>query len=501
MTMSKDTEKRADPSVGELRTNPRDESRILNREPKFRGLDKFAKLLGAEIQGNDPIAPEDKKDRRYFKLFTLWFSMNFNLLSVSTGMSGTLGFGLGLRDCSLIILFFSLLVALVAPYLSLFGVKLGIRQMIQARFSFGKYGVAIPLVLNMATIVGYAILGSILGGQALSAINPESLSVNVGIVILAVINLVLIFFGSRIIHQFDLYAWFPTLLAILVAVGCGGNKLYNQVDTEPATASNVLSFASLIAGFFLSWASIASDFTTYYDSQARSTSVFATSYLGLVVSSVPLMVLGAAIGGAVPNIPAWEEGYTSNSVGGVLAAMLEPVGGFGKFLLVLLALSGLANMVGSVYALTLNFQALFWLVRIRIPRLVFTLVATALIIPVGIKVAADFLSSLSNFLGIIGYWSACFSAVVLVEHFVFRKGLMESYDLDVWDKAKALPTGAAAIVASICSFGMVIPGMSQVWFTGPVAVYTGDIGFEMAFVLTAVFYVPFRYVERKMIGH
>jgi purine-cytosine permease-like protein len=28
-------------------------------------------------------------------------------------------------------------VALVAPYLSLFGVKLGIRQMIQARFSFG----------------------------------------------------------------------------------------------------------------------------------------------------------------------------------------------------------------------------------------------------------------------------------------------------------------------------------------------------------------------------
>lgn len=130
---------------------------------------------------------------------------------------------------------------------------------------------------------------------------------------------------------------------------------------------------------------------------------FTPSYIGLVVGGVPLIILGAAIGGAVPNVPAWEEGYNSTNVGGVLAAMLQPVGGFGKFLLVLLALSVLDNMVSSVYALTLYFQALFWLLRIRLPRLVYTIVATAIIIPVAIRVAAEFLSSLSNFLGIIGY--------------------------------------------------------------------------------------------------
>ncbi|KAK7222397.1 hypothetical protein V2G26_010400 [Clonostachys chloroleuca] len=285
--------------------------------------------------------------------------MNFNLLAISAGMSGTLGFGLGLRDCSLIILFFALLISLAAPYLSLFGVKLGLRQMIQARFSFGKYGVAIPLILNIATLFGYAIL-------------------------------------------FDLYAWFPTLVAILVAVGCSGKHLHNQSVTEPATASSVLSFASLIAGFFLPWSAIASDFTTYFDSSSKA-HAFTPSYIGLVVGGVPLIILGAAIGGAVPNVPAWEEGYNSTNVGGVLAAMLQPVGGFGKFLLVLLALSVLDNMVSSVYALTLYFQALFWLLRIRLPRLVYTIVATAIIIPVAIRVAAEFLSSLSNFLGIIGY--------------------------------------------------------------------------------------------------
>jgi hypothetical protein len=37
--------------------------------------------LFVETQGNEPIPPERQTDRRYYKLFTLWFSMNFNLLS------------------------------------------------------------------------------------------------------------------------------------------------------------------------------------------------------------------------------------------------------------------------------------------------------------------------------------------------------------------------------------------------------------------------------------
>lgn len=213
-----------------------------------------------------------------------------------------------------------------------------------------------------------------------------------------------------------------------------------------------------------------------------------------------MMILGVAIGGAVPNVPSWEEGYHSNSVGGVLGAMLKPVGGFGKFILVLLAVSVLANVAGTVYALTLNFQALFYIVRIRIPRLVYTVVVTAIIIPVAIKVAESFLDSLSNFLGVIGYWPACFVAVVLLEHHVIRKGKLENYNLEAWENAKALPSGLAALGASVCSFGLVIPSMSQIWYTGPIAERTGDIGFELAFATTALLYLPFRKLEIKLRG-
>jgi hypothetical protein len=42
---------------------------------------KIASLLGVELQGSEPIAPEQQTERQYFKLFTLWFSMNFNLIA------------------------------------------------------------------------------------------------------------------------------------------------------------------------------------------------------------------------------------------------------------------------------------------------------------------------------------------------------------------------------------------------------------------------------------
>lgn len=46
-------------------------------------------------------------------------------------------YGLGLRDCALVILFFTLVTTIPPAYLSTWGPKTGMRQMIQGRFSFG----------------------------------------------------------------------------------------------------------------------------------------------------------------------------------------------------------------------------------------------------------------------------------------------------------------------------------------------------------------------------
>lgn len=180
--------------------------------------------------------------------------------------------------------------------------------------------------------------------------------------------------------------------------------------------------------------------------------------------------------------------------------MLQQTGGFGKFLLVLLALSGLGNMVGSIYALSLNCQNVFYLARIRIPRVVYTVIITAILIPVAFEVAANFIASLSNFMGIIGIWSAAWAAIITVEHLVIRKGDFANYKVGDWNVPGALPTGLAAIGAALLSFGLAIPCMDKAWFTGPIAKEVGDLGFEVALVLSAVFYVPLRLLEIRIRG-
>ena len=213
------------------------------------------------------------------------------------------------------------------------------------------------------------------------------------------------------------------------------------------------------------------------------------------------MILGAAIGGATPNVPAWVDGYQTNAAGGVLAAMLHPAGGFGRFVTVILAFSMVGNLSATMYSITLNFQMFFPLL-FRIPRAVFPIVISGIVIGVAIEAAKSFFVNLENFIGIIGYWSAAFIGIVLVEHIIFRRRNFNSYieDEDAWDDAKKLPPGFAAISAAIFSLGLVIPGMAQIWYTGPIAKRTGDIGLEFALVVSALLYVPLRFIERKMYG-
>lgn len=122
------------------------------------------------------------------------------------------------------------------------------------------------------------------------------------------------------------------------------------------------------------------------------------------------------------------------------------------------------------------------------------------IIPLSIVGQHRFYDTLTNFLSLIGYWATAWITILLTEHFVFRKGDFSSYDLRAWNRPSLLPTGIAAVSAGVLSFGLVIPAMDQVWFTGPIAKKTGDLGFELAFFTSAVLYLPLRWVEKRWRG-
>jgi purine-cytosine permease-like protein len=126
------------------------------------------------------------------------------------------------------------------------------------------------VLLNLATVTGFGVIDAVIGGQTLSAVNNGGLSVTGGIVIVCLITLVISFFGYKVLHQFERYAWLPALIAILVATGCGGKHLSKQVEVPAPAASTVISFGALVGGFVIPWAALSSDFATYIKPETPS---------------------------------------------------------------------------------------------------------------------------------------------------------------------------------------------------------------------------------------
>jgi len=182
-----------------------------------------------------------------------------------------------------------------------------------------------------------------------------------------------------------------------------------------------------------------------------------------------------------------------------LAEMLSPVGTFGKILVVLLAINLTSNIALTFYSITLNIQILVPHLVV-LPRYLLSLAATAVIIPVSLVGAHRFYEALTNLLALLGYWASMFGAVVLVEHFVFRKNDFGAYDYKAWNTPSQLPTGLAAIGACLVAVGVIVLAMAQTWWTGPIGEKTGDIGFELAFFVVALVYPVLRTIELKVRG-
>lgn len=81
---------------------------------------------------------------------------------------------------------------------------------------------------------------------------------------------------------------------------------------------------------------------------------------------------------------------------------------------------------------------------------------------------------------------------------MIRRRNFDRYEVDDWNDARCLPPGFAAVIAFFLSFGVIIPSMSQVWYTGPIAnAGTGDIGILTGFAVSGGMYLILRTWELR----
>lgn len=341
----------------------------------------------------------------------------------------------------------------------------------------------------------------IVGAQLLHAVNP-SVPGYAGIIVIAACTFIITLFGYKVVHMYEMISWVPCFIIFLIVLGEFAH--HGSFENLPmghgeGEAGSILSFAASVFGFATGWSSYASDYTCYQPVNTSRLKVFVYVFIGLLFPLCFTEMLGLAVATATVNDPAFAEAYANDAVGGLLHQVLvPPLGGFGKFCLVILALSIVGNNCPNIYSLTFSLQILTRYAQ-KVPRFLWTLVGTIVYCAIAIPGYSHFESILENFMLIIGYWLAIYEGISLPEHFFFKRGFA-GYTPEFYDQPKRLPPSFAALCAF--AFGIVgaVLGLAQVWYLGPIGRligtgYGGDIGFELAFGFAAVSYVCFRSIE------
>jgi len=445
-----------------------------------------------EIHGIERVLPTARTHTRIFDNFTLWFSANLVISTVALGALAVPVFGLGFWDSVMAIVIFNVLGSFPVAFLSTLGPKLGLRQMTISRFSFGWSGAGIMALFNVAACTGWSAVNAIVGGELVAAVSGGTIARPVAILIIAVVTTIFGMYGYKQVHRYARYAWIPAAIIFLILMIVAGPKM-SIIPTPALGVAEIASFVSFggaVYGFSTGWSSYASDYNVRQPEETPSSRIFWLTFLGVVIPCVILEVFGLALTTAFKQ-----------SGGDLLAAAAQPLGSIGNVLLILLALSIVANNIPNAYSLGLSMQVLGKSFQ-RVSRVIWTLFGAVFYMLIAIPAVSNFNNTLSDFLLIIAYWLGPWGIILIEEHFVFRRG---RYNVDDWNTPQKLPVGWAAMISM--GFGLlgVYLGAAQVLFVGPIAdlfnpPYGMDVGFELGLIFAGITYLILRRIELALAG-
>ena len=288
---------------------------------------------------------------------------------------------------------------------------------------------------------------------------------------------------------------------LFVLIGCAGPHFDASAQptlTGPALAGSRLSFFSLCLYVPNSWGAAASDFYVYYPEKTAKVKTFLLTLSGLWVSFsfVYLIAIGLATG--IPNMPEWSDA-NDISTGALLVQGYAPLGGFGKFCSVVIALGVIANSVPGTYSAALGCQVLGRYGKM-VPRYVWSSLLVIVELVLALAGREHLFVIFQNFLALMGYWVMPMILIVAAEHITFW--WQQAPDWSRWEDRSYLPVGYAAIISFLIAWVGAVLGMSQVWYVGPLAklASAADVGMWVGCGFCMIVYVPLRYLERKFVG-
>lgn len=295
------------------------------------------------------------------------------------------------------------------------------------------------------------------------------------------------------------------MFATLVLVGQSAKHYDTSMGFvgEPGTLmASRCSFFALEFASVIGFGAVAADFFVYYPENTPKWITFSTTWTGSWLALICCNLVGVGIATGVAGTPKWSEASEISS-GALLLAAYDGLGGFGSFCLVLLALSSVTNNAPCTYSAALTFQVLGRYAK-AVPRWILCIIITIIELVCSVAGRNHLYNIFENFLPIMSYWVTPWLTIIVLEHVIFHKLKGVPFYWAAWEDKKQLPIGAAALFSWLAGWAGAIIGMSQVWYTGPVALriggHGGDIGAWMSIAFVCAVFPPLRYLELKKFG-
>ncbi|HKR40534.1 MAG TPA: cytosine permease [Paraburkholderia sp.] len=283
------------------------------------------------------------------RLFTIWFSAN---MQVTALVVGTLGIVSGLS-------FFWTIVGLVIGNVigtifmaahSAQGPHLGIPQMIQSRAQFGVFGAALPLIIVTLAYVLFVAADGVVMRESMKAIYP--MTDNQAIILFQVVTFVISYIGYELIHKLGASM---TVLSFVIFAATAVLVLHSSHAPLPSYAAHhgfSMGAFNLVVAQAASWTlgfgPYVADYSRYLPDSVRTRDTFWYTYLGGLLGSLSVMVLGAGLATVTSSVV--------NDPGTAIAAFFGP---WAKPALFIIVLGVLVFNVLSLYSAYMSSVTIF----------------------------------------------------------------------------------------------------------------------------------------------
>ncbi|GAA1659902.1 cytosine permease [Mycolicibacterium murale] len=426
------------------------------------------------------VIPESMRTTDVRGQFWIWAGANIAPINWVLGALGV-SMGLGLFET------IAVLAVGNAIGMSLFGIfvvigqRTGVTGMVLSRAVFGRRGAYVPAAVQSIVCMGWCAVNTwivldlvmaLLGRIGL--VDPENSSAAPRITVAAiimVIQVVIAWFGYRVISAFERWTVPPTVLVLvaMTLVAWFGLDVQWGYTGDPAltTGEHLAAVTGVMTaigiGWGITWLGYAGDYSRFVSTSVSSRKLFLASALGQFIPVVWLGALGATLATLSSST---DPGEIIVDAYGVLAI---PV-------LLLVVHGPLATNILNIYTCTVSTQALDIRIDRRVLNIIIGVVAMGVVVVFVLN--GDFAATIDAWLiGIVG-WLSPWAAVVLVHYFVIARQQVDPQALvapaDAGLVPAVRPAALIALAIGIVCTWMCMYGLLPV-LQGPVAAAMGGI--------------------------